>query len=178
MTRSRRLPSSWKVETGKEIEASAHDVSENHGDWKKLLPVVSHVLLSKSIWGEGVRNSVPVGPIGDPGGRIFHIHDAVSVDCAEGGRFQGGQQSFGELFRRRSLRLPAHHFVGLSSLRRVSFGKDCFHCGPLLEFRSGRAMGRRAVDLVELERISFPEGAFPSVTILIFQSRAWRPGAL
>lgn len=62
--------------------------------------------------------------------------------------------------------------LGLSSLRLVSFGKDCFHCGHLLEFRSGRARRRRAVDLVALERISFPEEAFPSVTMLIFQSRA------
>lgn len=61
--------------------------------------------------------------------------------------------------------------VGLSSLKLVSFGKNCFQCGPLLEFRSG-AVGRKSrVDLLELERISFAEDSFPSVTVLIFQSR-------
>ena len=119
-----------------------------------------------------MRNSVPVGPVRGPGGRFFKIHDAVSADLAKGERLQGGLQSVCELLRLRSRCLSLPHLLGLSSLKQVSFGKDCFRCGHLLEFRSGRVRRRRAVDLVALERISFPEEAFPSVTILIFQSRA------
>ena len=38
--------------------------------------------------------------------------------------------------------VPLPSAVGLSALRRVSFGKECFHCGPLLKFESGSSKGR------------------------------------
>ena len=75
------------VESGRRVDNSSDDLSENDGDREKLLQSVFDVLPSALGRAAGVRRSVSVGPVRGFGGWLPEVRHPLSPHLSEDGRF-------------------------------------------------------------------------------------------